>query len=186
LDRCKRTSLSSQSAASGDVFAVRAGVALPARACASSIPNAPREWSWQWGCFPGQRAIPSISPLQERRRHHLQLDRFWQRAVRYARVMLPGVDKRVSWRTFRHSFATHLLESGYTFARFRSSSGMGTPRTTMILYPRSSSRAPSALRARSMPSPGGMTASTARPHALTFRATSNEYTRWSDHSARCA
>ena len=86
----------------------RPGVFMP-DALDSKYPNAGKEWGWHW-VFPAAKL--SIDPRSEVvRRHHYQPDAL-QRAVKAA-IKKANITKLAGCHTFRHSFATHLLESGY-------------------------------------------------------------------------
>ena len=91
-------------------------------------PNAAREWIWQY-VFPSEQL--SVDPRSgETRRHHLD-ESGLQRAVRQA-AQRAGLDKRVTCHTFRHSFATHLLENHYDIRTVQELLGHKDVRTTMI------------------------------------------------------
>ena len=97
-------------------------------AIARKIPGAAREWAWQW-VFPATRAYYH-GESGVWRRHHLH-ETVLQRAVREAAIRA-GVSKRVGCHTFRHSFATHLLEGGYDIRTIQELLGHEDVSTTMI------------------------------------------------------
>jgi integron integrase len=91
-------------------------------------PNAEREWSWQY-VFPAER-LSQDPRTGITRRHHLH-ESGLQRAIKQA-VQKTGIPKRVSCHTFRHSFATHLLQNGYDIRTVQELLGHKDVKTTMI------------------------------------------------------
>jgi integrase len=105
-------------------------VELP-EALARKYPNAGRDWGWQW-VFPATRFYVERLTGQ-RRRHHLH-ESVLQRAVKDA-VRDIGITKPATCHTFRHSFATHLLEESHDIRTVQELLGHRDVSTTMI-YPR--------------------------------------------------
>jgi integron integrase len=123
-----------------DLQAGAGWVELPG-ALARKYPNAGREWPWQW-VFPATRTyVDRQTGL--RRRHHLH-ETVLQRAVRAA-ALRAGIAKRVSCHTFRHAFATHLLDDGHDIRTVQELLGHHDVSTTMI-YTHVLNRGPGAVR----------------------------------------
>jgi integron integrase len=91
-------------------------------------PNAEREWVWQYVFPASSRSIDPRSGIC--RRHHLHESGLQKEVKRAVRIV--GIEKRVSCHTFRHSFATHLLQNGYDIRTVQELLGHKDVKTTMI------------------------------------------------------
>jgi len=97
-------------------------------ALARKYPKASKQTGWQW-IFPAK--LRSIDPRSGKEMRHHVLESVLQKAVKRAAEQA-GIDKKVGCHTLRHSFATHMLESGTNIRVLQELLGHADVKTTEI------------------------------------------------------
>ena len=97
-------------------------------ALAEKFPNANKEFGWQY-LFPATK-ISTDPRTKIKRRHHI-LEDVLQKQIKLSALKI-GIRKHVTCHTLRHSFATHLLQSGYDIRTVQELPGHKNVKTTMI------------------------------------------------------